>query len=195
MNLNKADRKVFLPPREKTSRTRTPRKKQDDFNDEVRWRGPLQRASLSPRLRWWLSGWQAEVGAWAGSRGRGLGWESGPGLGLPPCAAPCDGALQHAPCVAAARLQDLEEEGTVLERKQRAAEKKLREGAHPQLPGMLGRRNTCAAGVARRARAHTSCDASAPAVRAARALPHSGTAGSLGDAFPGAHTKPYCQAP
>ena len=70
MNLNKADRKVFLPPREKTSRTRTPRKKQDDFNDEVRWRGPLQRASLSPRLRWWLSGWQAEVGAWAGSRGR-----------------------------------------------------------------------------------------------------------------------------
>ena len=57
MNLNKADRKVFLPPREKTSRTRTPRKKQDDVNDE-----------------------------------------------------------------------DLEEEGTVLERKQRAAEKKLREG-------------------------------------------------------------------
>ena len=50
MNLNKADRKVFLPPREKTSRTRTPRKKQDDFNDEVRWRGPLQRALLSPRL-------------------------------------------------------------------------------------------------------------------------------------------------
>ena len=70
MNLNKADRKVFLPPREKTSRTRTPRKKQDDFNDEVRWRGPLQRALLSPRLWWWPCGWQAEVGAWAGSRGR-----------------------------------------------------------------------------------------------------------------------------
>jgi hypothetical protein len=70
MNLNKADRKVFLPPREKTSRTRTPRKKQDDVNDEVRWRGPLQRASLSPRLRWWPCGGQAEVEAWAGSRGR-----------------------------------------------------------------------------------------------------------------------------
>tara|TARA_B100000795_G_scaffold94170_1_gene68951 strand:- start:302 stop:430 length:129 start_codon:yes stop_codon:yes gene_type:complete len=41
--------------------------------------------------------------------------------------------LRHAPCVAAARLQDLEEEGTVLERKQKAAEKKLREGAHPEL--------------------------------------------------------------
>ena len=194
MNLNKADRKVYLPPREKTSRTRTPRKKQDDFNDEVRWRGTLQRASLSPRLRWWLSGWQAEVGAWAGSRGRGLGWESGPGLGLPPCAAPCNGALQHAPCVAAARLQDLEEEGTVLERKQRAAEKKLREGAHPQLPGVLGRRNTCAAGVARRVRARLVmqalprcelrelCRIAVPQAR--WVMP-----------TPGAHTKPYCQAP
>ena len=40
MNLNKADRKVFLPPREKTSRTRVPKKKQDELQDEVRWVGP-----------------------------------------------------------------------------------------------------------------------------------------------------------
>ena len=61
-----------------------------------------------------------------------MGWELGPGLGQPPCAALCDCALRHAPCVAAACLQDLEEEGTVLERKQKAAEKKLREGAQPE---------------------------------------------------------------
>ena len=34
MNLNKADRKVFLPPREPL-RKRTPKKKGSDFNDEV----------------------------------------------------------------------------------------------------------------------------------------------------------------
>lgn len=48
MNLTKADRKVFLPPRE-NQRKRTPKKKDNDFQDEVRRRhvAPCIRASLS----------------------------------------------------------------------------------------------------------------------------------------------------
>ena len=50
MNLNKADRKVFLPQREKGTRVREPKKKDKEFQDEVRWRSSLHRASLSPRF-------------------------------------------------------------------------------------------------------------------------------------------------
>ena len=151
MNLNKADRKVFLPPREKTSRTRVPKKKQDELQDEVRWVGPCiaRHSARGSVVAIGATGWHSHEGrAWAGSLG--------PGLGQPPCAALYDCALRHAPCVAAACLQDLEEEGTVLERKQKAAEKKLREGAHPELPGVLGRPSTSAAGASCRVRAHAS---------------------------------------
>ena len=50
MNLNKADRKVFLPQREKGTRVREPKKKVKEFQDEVWWRSSLHRASLNPRV-------------------------------------------------------------------------------------------------------------------------------------------------
>ena len=75
MNLNKADRKVFLPPREKTSRTRVPKKKQDEFQDEVRWVAPCiaRHPARGSVVAVGATGWAlaAEGRAWAGSWGRG----------------------------------------------------------------------------------------------------------------------------
>ena len=127
MNLNKADRKVFLPPREKTSRTRVPKKKSDDFQDEVHWRvAPCVAHHSRPRITMWRS-----ATSW-GSRqeGLGLGLEHGAEVRTPrdvPSGALC-GAPRVAATMRALSSQDLEDEGTVLERKQKAAEKKLREG-------------------------------------------------------------------